>query len=717
MSKKLDVSTFKKLYYIEKKSLREIGDKFSISQTTVRNKMKEWGLKAISFDQKNKDIYDKVTYLNSVGMSDSEISKEINLDIKYINSIRIRLNLPKIINGKESLIHLLTPEELIKRINNLKSQKEIAKEYNTSDVTISKYMAKWGISPLSNTEKRDLSNPNFLKIKLNPQEYKEEIFSLTREKFCKKYNITISQYNNLKKILNIPKNRAGFSKWRNTKFKKLSENQIDLIIASMLGDGSFRKLKYGVVYKEFHSFKQMGYLYHKADILSPFIDKIYPEDNGFVLQTVPLKELEYLFDLFYPEGSGWKQVPDKIIENFKLDWLGYWYLDDGNLSDSTPRISNHFLSQKNLEILSKKLLKHDIDISISPNFKYFSIKKISSKKFFDMVGKFATADMQYKIPSKYQIKSSKLDLVDNFKKQWEILYNMGFPYPTLTKQNWLKRFKALLSSDRDYEEYKKKENTSLMCNIFYPQMYNHLLKVFQNKEKVIDNRLAYADRVTSASMLTGLKLMSKETRTNFSPLMAKMIIDRFSDNSPKNILDYSMGFGGRLLGTMSAKMPHRYFGIEPWKENILSAEKMLDYIEEVIPDSKKRFHTYNQGSEIFIPSLENKIDIAFSSPPYFNYEKYVDEDTQCYNKYPNYSDWLNKYWDETVKNIKKYLKKDGLLILNIKNVKKYNLQKDMVEIIEKNGFLLQETLGYSLSGRYGDFKKEKTEPIYVFKKL
>jgi tRNA1(Val) A37 N6-methylase TrmN6 len=577
-------------------------------------------------------------------------------------------------------------------------------------------MAKWGISPLSNTEKRDLSNPNFLKIKLNPQEYKEEVFSLTREKFCKKYNITISQYNNLKKILNIPKNRSGFSKWRNTKFKKLSENQIDLIIASMLGDGSFRKLKHGVIYKEFHSFKQLSYLYRKSDVLSPFIDKIYPEGNGFILQTVPLKELDYLFDLFYPDGSGWKQVPDKIIENFKLEWLGYWYLDDGTLADNTPRISNHFLSQKNLEVLSKKLLKNEIEISISPSFNYFSIKKVSSKKFFDMVSKFATSDMQYKIPNRYQVKSNKIDNEDTLKKQWEILYNMGFPYPSLTKQNWLKRFKSLLSNGKVYEEYKKKENTSLMCNIFYPQMYNHLLKVFQNKEKVINNRVAYADRVTPASMLTGLKLMSKETRTNFSPLMAKMIIDKFSDNRPKNILDYSMGFGGRLLGTMSAKMPHQYFGIEPWKENILSAEKMLDFIEEVIPDSKKRFKTYNQGSEILIPSLEDKIDIAFSSPPYFNYEKYVDEDTQCYNKYPNYADWLEKYWDETVKNIQKYLKKDGLLILNIKNVKKYNLQKDMVDIIEKNGLVLQETLDYSLSGRYGNFKKDKTEPIYVFKK-
>jgi len=43
---------------------------------------------------------------------------------------------------------------------------------------------------------------------------------------------------------------------------------------------------------------------------------------------------------------------------------------------------------------------------------------------------------------------------------------------------------------------------------------------------------------------------------------------------------------------------------------------------------------------------KNVIDFAFSSPPYFTAEIYsTDEnDKQCYNTYPDYDEWMEKYW-------------------------------------------------------------------------
>jgi len=57
------------------------------------------------------------------------------------------------------------------------------------------------------------------------------------------------------------------------------------------------------------------------------------------------------------------------------------------------------------------------------------------------------------------------------------------------------------------------------------------------------------------------------------------------------------------------------------------------------------------------------------------------------------------------------------LALNIKNIKKYNLEEDMRKIVEEEGFYLIKTMSYSLKGRMKNFNTQKKEPIYIFKKV
>jgi len=541
------------------------------------------------------------------------------------------------------------------------------------------------MEPLAASEKRDILYPNFNRIREYAEEYRSELFSTIRKIFCYKYNITISQYNELREILNISKEKTGHSQWRGIRTKKLSAEQKNLIIASMLGDGGMRKLKYGIVYKEFHSYKQKTYLYSKAEKLKPFIDKIITEGNGFLLQTIPLKELEPLYDEFYPQGKTWKQVPTWVIEKFNIEWLGYWYLDDGSCKEN-PSISNEFISKEDYTKLQKKLKENDIETTLPEKGKSINIRRKSLKKFYEIIKKYVTPDMLYKIEEKYRPSKKENSLSEevSLREQWETIYNLGFPYPSLSEKSWDKRFKNLIKNKQAI--YQPRENTSLLSNVFYPHMFNQLVLVFKDKDKVIENRLKYADRITPAALLTGLELLSKETRTSFSPLITKMSLDKLSGGKPCNILDTSMGFGERLLGAMASKASHTYFGIDTWKQNHISAQNMIKAISRTIPDAPNRFFTFEQGSENYIPSLKDNIDIAFFSPS-FDYE--------------NYS-WFKNYWSETVSNVKEYLKKDGLFCLNIK---KYNLENDIFTIIVNRGFTHKDTLTYALH-----------ESIFVFKK-
>ena len=50
---------------------------------------------------------------------------------------------------------------------------------------------------------------------------------------------------------------------------------------------------------------------------------------------------------------------------------------------------------------------------------------------------------------------------------------------------------------------------------------------------------------------------------------------------------------------------------------------------------------YKQGSECKLPAeIVGNMDFAFSSPPYFNLEKYSDEETQCYVKFSKLNEWI-----------------------------------------------------------------------------
>lgn len=68
-----------------------------------------------------------------------------------------------------------------------------------------------------------------------------------------------------------------------------------------------------------------------------------------------------------------------------------------------------------------------------------------------------------------------------------------------------------------------------------------------------------------------------------------------------------------------------------------------------------------QGCSEDYKDSEDSIDLAFSSPPYFDQEIYTDEDTQAYNKGPEY--FYDVYWDTTFDNIKHMLKPGKYFIL------------------------------------------------------
>ena len=224
--------------------------------------------------------------------------------------------------------------------------------------------------------------------------------------------------------------------------------------------------------------------------------------------------------------------------------------------------------------------------------------------------------------------------------------------------------------------------------------------------------------VSPTAVRRALELVTGENIQNFKPLNARTVAEFLCPVLWGSIYDYSAGYGGRLLGITTSKMGYHYTGIDPNTETI----QYLNYLNQLICSAKGTQANIIQAvSEEYQP--EN-VDLAFSSPPYFNLEKYCDEPTQCMNRYKTLDEWFEGYAAPTMRNIYDGLNPDGVFATNIADYKSYGNKEFKVvdrwiETAEKLGFKHERTIKMVLNTRPGvgnDKTKgrEKWEGVYVF---
>jgi len=242
------------------------------------------------------------------------------------------------------------------------------------------------------------------------------------------------------------------------------------------------------------------------------------------------------------------------------------------------------------------------------------------------------------------------------------------------------------------------------------------IDVFNDDElllKALKSRIKWGGRVGEDGFMTDANLR-KAIRTasgaqavsNFRPVAAASIYYKYAGDGV--VWDMSCGYGGRLFGALACGKVKKYIGTDPCEKTFNGLLKIKNDFKHIDVD----IEIHKIGSENFIPS--EPVDLCFTSPPYFNTEEYSQEETQSFKKYPTQDSWLNGFLRTTISNCYQALKDDGLLMLNIANVKKYQeLEKDALLVASEEGFILQDTIKLRLSSMKGGFKYE---PIFIFKK-
>jgi hypothetical protein len=188
-------------------------------------------------------------------------------------------------------------------------------------------------------------------------------------------------------------------------------------------------------------------------------------------------------------------------------------------------------------------------------------------------------------------------------------------------------------------------------------MYTLLGSLFTlNVEKV--------DRGTLRSCI-GLR---KYICSQFKPNVAKSIYDMFK---AKTILDFSAGWGDRLAGFYASETGEYYLGIDPRKENHSIYKEQAEFYSKHLgffENEKKSDFICEPAEDVDLSIYESYFDIAFTSPPYFNVERYSYDDTQSWVRYKDIDDWNEQFLQKALGNIWETIKPGGYLLVNISDV-------------------------------------------------
>ena len=318
-----------------------------------------------------------------------------------------------------------------------------------------------------------------------------------------------------------------------------------------------------------------------------------------------------------------------------------------------------------------------------------------------------------------------------------IIRQRGFPYHLMTESACIRMFNDLCCVESSEiirgNEVRQTHTGSKLGWFYHPHAWEVECGGKYTPEnafsmyltKVIRKVLNLNKDFNIGSLRSMLKIYSgTQSVSNFRPTAAKAIYDQYAGKGV--VWDMCCGYGGRLLGFLASKKGRVYYGTEPctptfqglkalekdFREKFVPLSLNLDFGKTAVPLNEKKISLHQKCAEDFIPP--EMIDLAFTSPPYFDIEKYSEESTQSYLKYEEFPVWLDKFIGGMMDNVLQVLKPNGWFLFNVGGD---YLISQVIELAKDEGFTLKKTLKMRLSDMPGiNQKQEKSEPILCFKR-
>lgn len=289
--------------------------------------------------------------------------------------------------------------------------------------------------------------------------------------------------------------------------------------------------------------------------------------------------------------------------------------------------------------------------------------------------------------------AARKELVERARVYWR---SRGFPFPEITKEQAVHQAQSLgrVLWAQAADALLKSTNTAglRLANSYHPQMWSvraygrnrspieyfkddlFLERLLERAPKFWPNRSCW-----NAQCVRSLFRIGAPGRVaNFRPLVAAGVIRKFCPPGGQ-VVDFCSGYGGRLLAAIACGVS--YLGIDASGEQIEGSRRMAADLQNVTTHSV----ILSQGSATdLLDRLEPRsADLVFTSPPYFDKERYGDDKWQSYVQFSSYEGWLNGFLESAIRQSFAVLKTHGHLVLNVADNRRFRLATDTSEILKK----------------------------------
>lgn len=291
-----------------------------------------------------------------------------------------------------------------------------------------------------------------------------------------------------------------------------------------------------------------------------------------------------------------------------------------------------------------------------------------------------------------------------------ILRKAPFPDPVLlTPEEALEQFQRVREAGmiRQGDEIRPMQKDGIrLCTSQFPNRYRAKSRTlrsayeawFNDKElrTAVRLQLKYGDPVIPSRVLRAVTMRCR-TPSVFRPTVARFIYQEFCPAGGK-VWDPCAGYGGRLLGALAAGV--QYVGTDVDEETIRGNEQLASLL-----GMAAELHCC--PAEEFTSSA---VDLVFTSPPYFDQERYSEAASQSWQRYDTLDAWLEGFLRPVVRSAAVVSPR---LVLNVANVRGLPLVDSVLRVAGEEGWVHRETLKMPLARLN---RENPSEPVLVFTK-
>ena len=291
-------------------------------------------------------------------------------------------------------------------------------------------------------------------------------------------------------------------------------------------------------------------------------------------------------------------------------------------------------------------------------------------------------------------------------KQYDKLQGFSFVTPHTAKFDFI-RFAYY---DKEYPRY-----NSLA---FHPKQfitsgdnystYEGLQMVSEGKTK--GERLRFVCQDKFRAIISGsLAFGGAKMPMDFPASLARDLINEFSDGG--KVLDPCAGWGGRLVGFLASDATE-YDGTDASPYQCEGDKLIYDTFQDVTQGEK---HVSINCSPFEKRTLRNAyFDMAITSPPYFDTEKYIGGE-QSRETSSNYEQWRDTFYRVLIEKTFAALKVGGIFCLQVGS-QRYPLLNDGIKIAEETLFEVLEVRPTEMVNNQTKTDEEKGEVVIILKK-